>query len=70
MSALAEPMDTEEANKALRGAVRKMIMRPAEGTLQIHWHHADEPQEVLFVTSRFEWATNQIEKKTEQETGP
>jgi DNA invertase Pin-like site-specific DNA recombinase len=50
----AEPMDTEAANKALRAAVRKMIMQPAEGTLEIYWHHADEPQEVRFVTSRMQ----------------
>ena len=47
----AEPMDTEAANKALRTAVRRMTMQPAEGTLEIYWHHADEPQEVRFVTS-------------------
>jgi hypothetical protein len=48
-----EPMDVAEANKALRGAVRKVIMRPQEGTLDILWHHADEPQEITFLTSRF-----------------
>jgi hypothetical protein len=48
-------MDTEEANKALRGAVRKMIMRPQEGLLDIFWHHAEEPQETLFYTSRYPW---------------
>ena len=57
-----EPMDTEEANKALRGAVRKMIMRPQEGRLDILWHHAEEPQETLFFTSRFEWDNNDSEK--------
>lgn len=51
----ADTLDTEEANKALRGAVRKMVVRPAEGTLEIHWHHAEEPQEVVFITSRFDW---------------
>jgi len=61
-----EPMDTEEANKALRGAVRKMIMRPQEGRLDILWHHADEAQETLFFTSRFDWGANQIEKNTEE----
>jgi hypothetical protein len=50
----AEPMDTEGANKALRAAVRRMVMGLAEGTLEIHWHHADEPQEVRFVTSRMQ----------------
>lgn len=57
----AEPMDTEEANKALRAAVRKMVMRPQEGRLNILWHHAEEPQETLFMTSRFDWDANQIE---------
>ena len=59
-------MDTGEANKALRGAVRKMVMRPQEGRLEIHWHHANEPQETVFITSRFDWDANQIEKNTEE----
>ncbi|MGY3610082.1 MULTISPECIES: recombinase family protein [unclassified Bradyrhizobium] len=54
----AETIDTEEANKALRGAVRKMVMRLAEGALEIHWHHADEPQQAVFITSRFNWDAN------------
>jgi hypothetical protein len=62
----AEPMDTGEANKALRAAVRRMVMRPQAGTLDILWHHADEPQETAFVTSRFDWDANQIGKNTEQ----
>jgi DNA invertase Pin-like site-specific DNA recombinase len=62
----AEPMDTEGANKALRGAVRRMVMRPAEGALEIQWHHAEEPQEVAFITSRFDWDADQIETSTEQ----
>jgi hypothetical protein len=66
----SEPMDIEAANKALRTAVRKMIMRPQEGRLEIHWHHAEEPQEVRFVTSRFDWDANRIEATTtEQEEG-
>ena len=46
-----EPMDTEEANRALRGAVRKMVMRPQEGRLDVLWHHAEELQETLFMTT-------------------
>jgi DNA invertase Pin-like site-specific DNA recombinase len=61
-----KPLDTEEANKALRGAVRKMVMHPKEGTLDILWHHADAPQEAVFVTSRFDWDANGIE---DQEQG-
>jgi DNA invertase Pin-like site-specific DNA recombinase len=66
----ADPMDTEVANKALRGAVRKMTMRPQEGRLDILWHHAEEPQETLFYTNRFDWDANTIEnneKSTETE---
>jgi multidrug efflux pump subunit AcrA (membrane-fusion protein) len=59
----AEPMNTETANKALRGAVRRMIMKPQEGRLDILWHHAEEPQETLFITSRFDWNTDQIEDR-------
>ena len=41
-----------------------MVMRP--GALEIQWHHADEAQEMLFVTRRFDWDANQIEKNTEE----
>jgi len=60
-----EPMDTEEANKALRGAVSKMVMRPQEARLDIWWHHAETPQEVLFMTRRFDWDANSIENMME-----
>jgi DNA invertase Pin-like site-specific DNA recombinase len=59
----SEPMDIEAANKALRAAVHRMIMRPQEGRLEIQWHHAEEPQEVVFMTSRFDWDANQIESR-------
>lgn len=62
-----EPMDTEEANKALRGAVSKMIMRPQEGRLDIIWHHADQPQETLFMTKRFDWDGQQIEDQEQED---
>jgi hypothetical protein len=64
-----ETIDTGEANKALKAAVHKMVMRPAEGALEIHWHHADEPQEVVFMTRRYIWNANQIENITEEEAG-
>ncbi|MCK1508461.1 MULTISPECIES: recombinase family protein [unclassified Bradyrhizobium] len=62
-----EPMDTEEANKALRGAVSKMVMRPQNACLDIWWHHADKPQETLFMTSRFDWDANSIENMMEED---
>lgn len=63
----AEPMDTEGANKALRGAARSMTMRPQEGRLDILWHHAEEPQETMFLTSRYDWDANAIENVTEED---
>jgi len=54
-------------NKALRGAVRKMVMRPQEGTLDIFWHHANEPQETVFMTSRFDWDANQVEEQEQKQ---
>jgi DNA invertase Pin-like site-specific DNA recombinase len=65
----AQPMDTEAANKALRGAVRNMIMRPQEGRLDILWHHAEEPQETAFITTRFDWDANQIKNVQKEEAG-
>jgi DNA invertase Pin-like site-specific DNA recombinase len=50
-----ETLDVAETNKALRAAVRKMVMFPAEGTLEIWWHHADTPQEVPFASRRMRW---------------
>lgn len=63
----AEPMDTEEANKALRGAVSKMVMKPQEGRLHIRWHHAEQMQETLFITSRFDWDANQMEDEKQEQ---
>ena len=61
------PLDTEVTNKALREAVHKLIMHPQEGTLDILWHHADAPQETVFVTSRFDWNANQVEDLRQEE---
>jgi hypothetical protein len=55
-SALMEtPLDIVKANKALKTAVKRMVMKPEEGTLDIYWNHADEPQEITFVTRRKRW---------------
>jgi DNA invertase Pin-like site-specific DNA recombinase len=61
------PLDTEAANKALRRAVRKMVMRPQAGTCDIIWQHAEGPQETAFMTSRFDWEANQIENVKQEE---
>jgi DNA invertase Pin-like site-specific DNA recombinase len=56
-----ETLDVAETNKTLRAAVRKMVMFPAQGTLEIWWHHSDTPQEVPFATRRMRWDTNDNE---------
>jgi DNA invertase Pin-like site-specific DNA recombinase len=53
--ALTGNLGIDATNRALKQAIRMMIMKPAEGTLLIHWHHAEEPQEVTFHTRRFNW---------------
>jgi hypothetical protein len=49
------PLDIVKVNKALKTAVKRMVMKPEEGRLDIHWQHADEPQEITFVTRRKRW---------------
>jgi hypothetical protein len=66
---IAEPMDIAEANRALRAAVRRMTMRPQEAGLDILWQHAEEPQEIPFFTTRFDWDGNQINADKETTTG-
>lgn len=48
-------LDVAETNKALRAAVRKMVIWAAEGRLEVWWHHSDTPQEVPFATRRMRW---------------
>jgi hypothetical protein len=49
------PLNIVDANRVLRQAIRKMVMRPAKGTLHIYWHHTGEPQEISLYTRRFRW---------------
>jgi DNA invertase Pin-like site-specific DNA recombinase len=39
------PVNIGEANRVLKQAIRKMVMDPARGRIEIHWHHTDEPQQ-------------------------
>jgi hypothetical protein len=59
------PLNIAEANRALKQALRKMVMRPTEGRLEIHWNHTDEPQEINLYTSRF-WEA--VERREAKET--
>jgi hypothetical protein len=46
------PLNISEANRVLKQALRKMVMRPAQGRLELHWHHSDETQEVGLYTGK------------------
>jgi DNA invertase Pin-like site-specific DNA recombinase len=47
------PLNVAEANRVLKQAMRKMVMRPVEGRLEIHWGHAEEVQEISLYTGRY-----------------
>jgi hypothetical protein len=65
-----ETLDVVGTNKVLRAAVRKMVMFPAEATLEIWWHHSDTPQEVPFATRRMKWGTGRTVDSNETERLP
>jgi hypothetical protein len=55
-----EPLSAKEVNAALRMAVKAIVMRPEMRTMEIHWHHADEPQEARFYTKHIKWTEGPI----------
>lgn len=61
-----DTVDVVEVNRALRTAVKKLVMKPRAGTADVYWHHAEEPQEVVFATSRKRWDENQVEGASEE----
>jgi DNA invertase Pin-like site-specific DNA recombinase len=64
------PLNIAEANRVLKQAIRKMVMRPAEARLEIHWHHADEPQQTGgLVTNRGPFGTWRASGKPNYDLG-
>lgn len=47
-----EPLNVSEANKSLKQAVSNIVMDAERGTLTVYWHHADDPSDPIFFTSR------------------
>lgn len=45
-------LDVTLANRALKEAVRAVVIDPERGTLAIHWHHADKPTDGVPFHSR------------------
>jgi len=52
---LATPLDVRTANTVLREAIQKMVMVPSEGRMFVYWRQAEAPQEIIFMTRRFQW---------------
>jgi hypothetical protein len=50
-----EPLYVPKANAALREAIERMVIFPAEGRAEVLWRHASGPQETVLMTSRFDW---------------
>jgi DNA invertase Pin-like site-specific DNA recombinase len=64
------PLNIAEANRVLKQAIRKMVMNPAQGRLEIHWHHADEPQQTGgLVTNRGPFGTWRATGKPNERLG-
>jgi hypothetical protein len=49
-----------EANTALKQAVKKITMDPAQGTLDILWHHSEEAQEIHFHSRHVSWEATDL----------
>jgi DNA invertase Pin-like site-specific DNA recombinase len=50
-----QPLDIHKANAALREAIERMVIFPAEGRIEIFWRHADQPQDAVLLTRKFDW---------------
>jgi DNA invertase Pin-like site-specific DNA recombinase len=50
-----KPFDVVDANRALRQAIRKIVVDPRQATLEIHWHHAEQTDEVPFYSRHKDW---------------
>jgi hypothetical protein len=44
-----------ETNRALRQAIRRIMLDPEQGRLWVQWHHSDEIQDILCVSKHTSW---------------
>jgi hypothetical protein len=51
-----EPFDVSTANCALRQAFKKIVVRPRDAALVLHWHHTEETAHVPFHSRHMDWA--------------
>ena len=50
-----DPFDVAEANRALRQVVKKIVVDPKSATLDVHWHHSDQIDEIPFYSRHKQW---------------
>ena len=50
-----DPFDVAEANRALRQVMKKIVVHPKSATLEVHWHHSEEIEEVPFYSRHMQW---------------
>jgi len=43
-----DPFDVAEANRALRQVVKKIVVDPKMASLEVHWHHSDQIEDIPF----------------------
>jgi hypothetical protein len=43
-----DPFDVAEANQALRQVVKKIVVDPKMASLEVHWHHSDQIEDIPF----------------------
>ena len=55
----ARPRNTRDANDALKQAMRRIDLDLAGATVEIHWHHGDEPQDRPFPNKHMDWNREQ-----------
>lgn len=54
-----KPFKVSDANRALRQAMRKIVVAPREAMLEIHWHHAEQTDEIPFHSRHKQWIEGQ-----------
>ncbi|MHC2560613.1 hypothetical protein ACVIVD_002607 [Bradyrhizobium liaoningense] len=47
--------DPGETNRALRDAIRRIVLDPEQGRLWVRWHHSEETQDVPCYTKHMSW---------------
>jgi protein-arginine kinase activator protein McsA len=52
---LSGKADVAEVNRALRDAIRRIVIDPEQGYLWIRWHHSEEVQDIPCPSRHMSW---------------